>query len=384
MSKTVSASLAKTHQVCANVGGYAVDASAFIVSEVEPLEKAMKVVAKTIDLSELLGKGTVPGPVVSAHLKESIMLVETLSFFRLLQLTFRPKNGKYFLTDPANSWQRRAARVSILSHSTLKLFYAAQKWKFTELAFEAKHSVGKLHTFRLVTDGLYVFYNIFSAWDNIRTIVNCTKAKSLVNKKIAKWQSHSQTVDLVRQGDQKTIAKLSQKYSANIDNTKKMATLNAEKLHQLDTDPKLLKLSEKKRGALRQQYQSTAEKIAAKMSKLPLWEERLKKIETKDFTGLATDLASKNVDKKLEKWRFDKFTVVLNLKKAVLGFLSAAAKATVVALALTWMAIDFATLPLTAFLISLSAFADSVGLTRMLIDKFPPKYKPVIAQPQPA
>lgn len=277
----------------AEVCGYAVDASSFIVSETDPLEKTLKVISKTIVLSSFI-KASEAGTLIANQFKDTISLLETISFFRNLQTIIRPnKDGVFFLQDPANSWQKRTARISLLAHNVLKLFVAAKKWKLIELAIAAKYLIGRLPFFTLVTDGLYGAYNFFSAWDNLKVLINCRKASSLVEKKIVKLQG------------------------------------------------------------------------------------RLNAIANKDQTP-ADGTPAQDISSKLSKWKFNKHTLQLNRNKALMAFCSTAAKAAAVALTLFFVAINVWTAPAAIILAtSLSLIGDSFGITRILYDKFPPKYSPI-------
>lgn len=332
MSITSTNSLKANLKSGAEVCGYAIDASGYLVSDVDAFEKTLKVVSKTIALASYV-KPSEAGNIIATQFKEAIMLTETFGFFKHLQSLVRPnKAGVFFLQDPANSAQKCAARVSLFVHSFLKLFVAAKKWKLMDLAIASKYLIGQLPFFTLVTDGLYGAYNFLSSWDNLIILANCRKASKLVDKKIVKWEEQAKKLDLIAAGNTNEIDNLKQKYAAQI------------KAIQSD-------------------------KTTSKIAKLPLLQARLDKIDKKDYKTLADDIRTQDVTPKLNKWKFNKQSIQLNSTKATMGATSTAAKAASVFLTLFCIAVNAWTTPAIILATSLSLIGDTVGITRIIHDR---------------
>lgn len=326
----------------ASVCGYAIDASSLLVTEVDPFEKTLKVISKSTELFCLIAKETSESAqLILTQLKGAIVLTETFSFFRSLQLAVIPnkKNGKLFFFDSANSWQIRASRLNMLIHSSLKLFVLAKSWKFIELAIASRYLIGQLPTFRLITDGTYGLYNAFGFMDSTRLVINCIKASSLVNKKIAKWESRQSNVNKIAMGDVTAIQELDVGYIAKL-----------SKLQQLPS----------------------TDKTNAKISTL---QQRLQRIVNNEYEILAKELSDQVITPKLKKWKFDKFTVEQNRHKAMCGMVSTAAKGTAVAVSLLCVAISFMVPAVSIYVIASSLLGDVFGISKILLDKLPPTYK---------
>ncbi len=365
------------------------NAAGHSVTHVDALEKVVKITYRSIDIGNLLAKTpSETGEAISSQLRDTILFLESIRFIGIARMLFCPdKNGVYYLKNLKYTIQNRIGRVFLLAHTALKMVNGACKYNLMSLGKIGKYYVGQLPVFKLVYDGLYGIASIFNTWDATLGINKGAKTISLANKQIAKWEHRPTEIALTRIGDPAQIAKLEARYTgklSKVEELKKDARLYADILEKLDTDPSSLKVSDAKLKSMRKECTAKAQQVATKLDKLsgkiPLLQERIAKIAARDFKGLAEDLAAKDIDYKVKKWKVIKANTKIDLNKNIMGFFSSIGKVAVIALALFFTAVNWWTFPCLLTVLALGTFSDSMGLGKILYREFK-KYE---VMPKPA
>lgn len=319
------------------------EASAFIVNNTEPLEKATKITGRFIDAAKILRGGLSESMTnFNENLINASLMFDTLKFFgNAKNLVCPDEKGRYLLTNPENTWQKCADRVTLAIHSGFKTFKGLNKFGFVSLGAMAKNAIGHLPIFQLVMDGFILASNVFGLWDSVA--YNLPKANQKIkeaNEKLDKWQQRSYAIELLKAGDELELQTFKEKYEAK-----------ATELHK-----QLLTAEGKKEAA-----------IQAKLERI---DSRMAKIAARDFTGLAADLEKTNIALKQKKWEVCQRNAQKESTKVWIKIASAIGKIIVVSFALTIIAANLWAAPYALSLIALGNITDSIGLTKILLDQF--------------
>lgn len=359
--------------------------AAYTVTHSEPLEKVAKLIERIIRVAEvIMGTLSTAFLTLASQLKDTIIVFETLRFVGVMNLLICPKNGKYFLTDPANSWQKRADRVTLAFHSALKSFRGLNKFGFVEMGAMAKNAIGQLSIFALVTDSFILASNFFSSWESIAN--NLPKAHKKIadaDSKIDKWEHRPAALDYLRVGDELEckyfetvyIAKANALH-AHFDRLEKKVRFNDDK-HQ-----KALEVNEAGESRLPKAIQekiiadslSENKKIGIEIgkveAKLQKTEQRIARLAARELTELAKELGKTDSTFKVKQWEVMKANAEQEQTKVWLRIANAIGKIAVVSFALVLTSINLWTAPFTLSLLFLGIVVDSIGLSKILVEEF--------------
>lgn len=332
----------------------ALDRGDFIASAVAPLDKAVKISYRSIDFV-LTITGVVQDAIsqsfemISNDLKNASTLIEGSRLFGTMALlTSKDEQGRSFFER--HSWQRCADRVFLAGHQALKLVTAAVKWQLMQLGTLANYAVGSLPVFKLVTESLIIVSSFFSAWDNINALSGLKGLYQETHEKFEKWATRKISIALVRTGNDEEIAALKNRYLADAD----AAKVELEKL-----------------SALPEKTEEIASQIAKKQHVYDRCQNRLSKIESKDYLGLADDLDKpKLIDYKIRKWEVVKENIVSDIKGSWLRIAAAVGKIAVISLALTLIAVNYWTMASKLFLFGFGIIVDSTALSKIFYERF--------------
>lgn len=328
-----------------------------IVNHTEPLEKVTKIAERSIRGVEIVCGGV--SEAVSRfgeQLVNASLMFDTLKFFGNAKNVMCPdENGKYLLTNPANSWQKCADRVTLAIHSTFKFVKGLNKFGFVSLGFMAKNAIGTLPIFQLVMDSFIIASNVFGFWDSVAlALPKANKKLKEANEKIDKWQQRAYSIELIKAGDRLELQTFQERYEAK-------ATALSRQLQKLEAaDSKGLA-----------QIESTK-------AKLHRVNERIAKIASDDFTGLAADLEKTDISLKEKQWEVIKYNAQQECTKVWIKIANAICKISVVTFALILIATNVWTAPYALSLIALGNLTDVIGVTKIELDAFwKPKAIPV-------
>lgn len=362
--------------------------AAYTVTHNEPLEKVAKITGRIISIAEIVFNGLSEAlSNFSSQVRDSIIVFETLRFVGIVNLLISPKNGKYFLTDPQNSWQKRIDRVNLAFHCSFKSFKGLSRFGFVSMGVMAKNVIGKLPIFTLVMDSFMLVSSFFSTWDSLG--VNMPKARKKMaeaDDKIDKWENRQTEIAYLKANIETEVVHYEEKYSTkSIElNTKlgeleKKARLNEDKLLKANEETQLPKAAQEK---IISECKAEAIILSREIDKVQVKqqknEDRIAKIAAKNYKGLAEDLEQKNVNLKLRKWEVCKANAKQEQSKTWLRVANAVAKFAVITVALTLAAISLSTTPALLSLLAMGVLSDSIGLSKLLVEEFwKPKPVPV-------
>lgn len=359
--------------------------AAFTVGNSEALEKVAKITERTIRAVEVIFGGL--SNAVSnfgSQLKDAIIVFESLRFVGIMNFLITPKNGKYFLTDPANSWQKRLDRVTLAFHCAFKTVKGLNKFGFVELGVMAKNAIGQLPIFVLAMDSFIVASSFFSSWDSLaNSLPKASKNLSKDNYKLDKWEYRLTAIALLKAGDEIERKYFEVKYNdksselhAELDGLEKKARLNDDKLQkalavQQEVETQIPNETVEKIVAnCKAETKKLSLEIGRVQVKLEKVDERLAKIAARDCRGLAEDLEKANIHFKIKKWEVCKANDKQEKSKVWIKIANAVGKIAVVALALTLTAINLWTAPFMLSLIFMGILVDSIGLSKILVEEF--------------
>lgn len=364
---------------------YGLEGCGHVASNVEPLEKVVKITYKVIDFVALV-QGAVAAPFksLSTGLKQTAEVFETIKFFGAMKTLICPENGVYFLTNVNNTVQKRLDRVFLAAHSSLKMLSSLNKYSFIKLGKIAKYSIGHLPVFKFVSDAFVGFSSFFGAWDSIKSLSKVQKNLNNAIVKFDKWEYRETLIALIRGGDQLELADLEKKYADKIVKiSQKIALLDQELQHHIECREKLSvnsidstmqKMPENERQLNLNKHVDQAKILSNKIAKLQnlkvKYETREFKIARRDYKSLANELREKDVYAKILKWESVKEENEVRQTKCWLKIANSIAKIVVVSLALTLTAINLWTVPTLLTLLGLGIFADSIGLTKIFYEDY--------------
>jgi hypothetical protein len=336
-----------------NKSQFAVDATAQIALQVEPLEKVAKLGYKAI---QLFGTFTdIPENFMNLaqHLRGSVAFFETVQFVgRIKELVCLNEKGQTFYE--ANTWQKFTDRVALAIHSSMKAIRTLAKHGMVDLGRLNANIVGKLTYFSLVTDAFILVSSGFSIWDNILNIKSARKSFFEAEFKVEKWEYRKTLIAQVESGIEPEIKALQAKYERKIE----AAT---EKV--LDG-------------------QITAQKVAELNLAQQKYTQRLALIKAHDNLGLADELLKADIAYKQKKWSVMKHNATVDYNKAGLGIANSSFKIVVVAFAITLSAANlWANIVLRPFLLG-GIVTDSIGINKFFYGHYN-KRKPLPAKPVP-
>lgn len=319
------------------------EVTAYLVNNTEPLDKVTKIVLRCINAANII-RGSLSESMANFNeqLINASLMFDTLKFFGNAKNVIAPdEKGRYLLTNPENSWQKCADRVTLAIHTGFKTFKGLNKFGFVSLGCMAKNAIGKLPIFQLVMDSFILASNVFGLWDSVA--YNLPKANTKVkdaNEKLDKWQQRSYAIELLKAGDELELQTFREDYEA-------------------------------KAAALRQQLVAAeGSKAVTLKAKLEKVDARIAKIAANDFTGLAADLEKTNIALKQKKWEVCQHNAQQEHTKVWIKIANAICKIVVISLALTLIATNMWAAPYALSLIALGNITDSIGLTKIILDAF--------------
>jgi hypothetical protein len=269
-------------------------------------------------------------------------MFDTLKFFGSSKNLICPdEKGKYLLTNPENSWQKCADRVALTIHTGFKTFKGMNKFGFVSLGQMAKNAIGHLSIFQLVMDGFILASNVFGLWDSVKYgLPKANKKIKEASEKIDEWEQRPYAIELLKAGDKLELQTFQEHYEAK-----------ATELHK-----QLNKAEGKQKAA-----------IQAKLEKI---DSRIAKIAANDFAGLAVDLEKANIPLKQKKWEVCQYNAKQEHTKVWIKIVGAICKIAVISLALVLIATNMWAAPYALSLLALGNITDSIGLTKIVLDKF--------------
>lgn len=349
----------------------------FAVTHNEPLEKVAKITGRILTIAEVVFSGLSKAlSNFQTQLTDTIVVFESLRFIGAANIILVPKNGKYFLTDPANSWQKRLDRVNLFFHTAFKSYKGLNKFGFASLGVMSKEVIGKLPIFTLTMDSFMLGSCFFSLWDNIGiNLPNARQELEKANRKIDKWESRPTEIAYLKANFENECTLFETRCQAKVvdlhaklEDLEKQVRLNDDKLLKASDLPK--KAQEKTIAdctAESIKLTKEIEKIHAKQQKV---EGQLSKIAVGNFRGVAEDLEKKDVIHKLKKWEVCKANAQQDQAKIWLKVANAVAKFSAIILALTLVALNVWTAPTILALAIVGGITDSIGLTKILAEEF--------------
>lgn len=360
---------------------------AFTVNHSEPLEKVAKITERSIRIAGvILGNVSRATSNLESQLRDAITVFETVRFVGIVNVLITPNNGKYFLTDEKNSWQKRADRVTLAFHCAFKTVKGLNKFGFVELGIMAKNAIGKLPIFTLVMDSFVLASSFFSSWESIGN--NLPKARKKVaeaDEKIVKWECRRTAIaylkiddEIERKHFEARYQKKSLELHAELDALKKKFVANEDKLHKAVESQKQsgqeIQVPAIDYNKIVEKYSLEGKKLTGEIertnAKLKVTDERVAKIAAGNCKGLAEDLEKTNIDLKMKKWEVCKANAQQEETKIWVKIANAIGKIAVVALALTLTAINLWTVPFTLSLLFMGILVDSIGLSKIYIEEF--------------
>lgn len=367
----------------------------YCVTHSDPLEKAAKLAERIIRIAEIVtGQLSKAVSNLGSQLKNCIIVFETLKFVGIMNILVNPTNGKYFLTDPKNSWQKRLDRVTLAFHCAFKSVRGLNKFGLVELGAMAKNAIGQLPIFTLVMDSFILASSFFSSWDSFaNNLPKANKSIRKADKHLDKWQYRQTAITLLKAGEQSGCSYFEDSYSkklvklrSKLQNLEKTVRLNEGKIQKaldLQKEPDSTPLpkadQDKMVSKCTQENKELALKIKTKQVKLAKTEARFQKITSGEFKELAGDLEKTNSNFKVKKWEVEQSNAKQDRSKVWLQIANAIGKIAVVTLALTLTAINLWAAPFMLSLLFLGTLVDSIGLTKILVSEFWKK-KPVPTQ----
>lgn len=332
--------------------------AAFTATHAEPLEKIVKILERTININAALtGVMSKPMKALSTELRDAATLFETVKIFGTIkQFVSRDKEGKYFLTNSHNTWQRRADRVCLAFHNVFKTIKGLNRAGFVELGIMAKNAIGKLPVFVLLMDSFIMLSSFFGTWDSLSDgIPKAEKKINHADAKLAKWQFRKEA-----------IAQLSTKHVVDLSNFETDFRGKKERItHTLAAKEKAL--GEANSSKATEKLSKEIEKLQAQQQK---YDTRLEKIASHDCKGLAEELAKTKIDGKIRKWEVMRENANIPLNKNWLRVANNVGKIAIVAWAMLCTVLNTWSLPFYLSVLVVGVIVDSMGITKMLYDEF--------------
>jgi hypothetical protein len=379
-----------------------------MANKAEPLEKLTKVTYKVIDFTQAICQAifkvsSTAFTILASRLKEASELLEVVQIGGRYHELFCPdEKGHYFVHT--NTWQRIADRVFLTAHVTFKTIGFIATMSLITLGRIGAYLIGRLTTFKLVTEALVCISASFGLWDTKNKLTTSYKDLKLANSKLEKWRHRPEFLERIRQGDAAVSAKLEQSYeekSLNVlqrmrqleeksDHIKSYMAL-LEKSEEAQSLPEKLvkKLEKVTADELAAKYaekiHAIADRIAALQLKQKKYDERLVNISSKEYKALAEKLSNKDIDYQVLKWETTKDNVDLSITKSWLAVAKSVFKLAVVTLAVSMLAANIFTLSSTLAILALGIFHDGIGLAKIFHDEYVhTKPMPPLAAPVPA
>lgn len=359
------------------------EGSSHIASNVEACDKTLKVAYRTIDLIAVI-KGTIDEAFkkMSFQFKETCAFFEATRFFSGMKILICPEEGgKYFLTNPKNSWQKCAERICLTVSAFLKTVRNGVKYGFFHLAIITKYTIGHLPLYSLAADGLIILSNVFGIWESNNKLSSLHKKKAIANKKLEKWESQPALLASLRKGDHHAIERLQEKYVAKSEKMKtKLAALHLKSRLCIDMIAKVKDTKHQEVELSVTKQQQTIKECTHKIGEInqeisqavnlqKKYETRLDKIAAKRFEQLAHELEQKDVNSKIRRWEAVKIDINFDRIPLYLKITAAFSKIVVIGLALTLIALNLWTAPCLITLLSLGIFSDDLGLIKLFFDR---------------
>lgn len=371
--------------------------AAYTVSHAEPLEKVAKIIERTISIAEIvMGTISVAFSNLGKQLKDTIIVFETLRFIGAVKTLITPdaKTGEYFLRSAKNSWQKCVDRVALLFHTCFKMIKGLNRFGFVDLGFMAKDAIGKLPIFTLVMDSFMIVSASFGTWDNVlKSLPRARSTQKLANEKLEKWEYRLTDIDMLKVNDKSTCKHFESRYAnkanslhAELDQLEKNNRLNEDTLQEvLDMKAKgETKLSVESQEKIIAECQKVNTDNAAKKAiieaKLGKVERRVSMIAENNFKELAEELEKKDIKFKERKWETVKANGGRDELKTWSRIANSVGKIAVILFAFTLTALNVWTTPFLLSLLAMGILVDSIGLTKILLEKF---YDP-LEMPTPA
>lgn len=359
---------------------------AFTVKNADPAEKVAKIAYRAID-SALIITHTVSKPWsnLSTELKDSATIFESLKVFGALKMIACPDaQGRYFLTNSQNTWQKRADRLTLLAHTSFKTVKGLSKAGFVNLGVMSKEVIGRLPAFTLAMDSFIVLSSIFGWWDTM--IVGLPKANESIARdedKLAKWEYRPLAIAYLRIDDETEKTAFKNKYMLKAQSLEKLLKVNADKV--LLKEEKIKEIEEDKtctpaeREAVILSCRSSIQKFEKEanvlLQKQKKNDARLEKIETNNWKDLIEDLTKQQIygqGGKINKWEVVKHNDQIAKNKSWLKIANSVGKIAVVTFALTLTSLFGAAwaVPFALSVLALGIVVDSLGLVKILYDEF--------------
>ena len=352
---------------------------AYSVSRSDALEKIAKITDRIIRFADT-AFGSLSSSMTNfgAQLRDTIIVFETLRFIGVMNILLTPnKEGKFFLTDPRNSWQKRTDRVTLAFHTAFKMVKGFNKFGFVDLGFMAKNVIGKLPIFTLAMDSFIIASSFFSSWDSFINLGKVNERLAEAKAKYDKWEYRPTSVAYLKINDEVELKGCEEEFNLkakklhdNQDKLEKEVRLHEDKLAKIaagdSKHPKAKQVKiEKESTAKITELSLGINKIAGKIEKN---EGRIAKIAERNFQGLAADLDKADANFKLKKWEVMKSNAVQARTKVWFNIANAIGKIAVVTFALVVAAANaFAVVPVALSLLAMGIVVDSIGLTKILL-----------------
>lgn len=358
------------------------EVASWAMTKNEPLEKVAKITGRVIEMAAIIFDGISAGLAnFGSQIKDNVIVLETLRLIGATKLLFTPqeRNGKYFLADSDNSWQKRVDRVNLFFHCCFKSYKGLNRFGFASLGVMAKEVIGKLPVFQLTMDSFMLVSCFFSAWDSIGVhYPRALKAISEADRKLEKWESRPMEISFLKANIEEECTHFEPRYQAKVvelnarlEKLEKDARLNEDKLLKATEQNSLPEAEQKKIiSACSNEKKRLASEINKVHQKQLQNDERLAKLATGDLKGLAQDLERQDVDLKLKQWEIRKANGKQKQTTIWLRVANSVSKFAAIILALTLVATNHWTVPATAALLVMGIVADSIGLSKLLAEEF--------------
>ena len=356
--------------------------SAYTVTHAEPLEKVAKITGRILGMAEIAFNGLSKAFAnLNSQLRDTILVFETLRFVGVMNMLLTPKNGKYFLSDPNNSWQKRADRVNLAFHTAFKMVKGLNKFGFVDIGFMAKNVVGKLPIFTLSMDSFIIASSFFSTWDIlVNSLPRANKTLAKANAKVDEWEWRPTALLLLKANDEIQRLQFEEKYSQKAEKLRAEQAdleskfrLNEDKLQKLASPESTLKkdVQEKTLAECMSEKKKLSQLLGRVNVRIHDTDEKISKIAARDCRGVAADLEKADANFKLKKWEVRKANAQQEKTKIWVRIANAVGKIGVVTLALGLAAASVIAAPIPAFtLLFIGTIVDSIGLTKILIEEF--------------
>lgn len=349
--------------------GYTTDKSELLEKVTKNTHRGLDILLRLETISDVSLTG------LSSTLKGAAEIFESLRFVGALNLLLTPhKNKKYFLSDPANSIQKKCDRVLLLGHTGFKSARALNKWKLINLGTFGKVKLGShLTLFHLITDGLMIGSTSFGIWDTFLKLKEFSGNEKEADKKIDKWGNRLLSLAQVMIGDQAEIEKYRLRCENKIEEVKCLIeTKHRElKLHQdvsLEKKPRVDLQNVQNVEDESSDIQLEIQRLEKKLNKN---QARLQKIVAHEYHSFVKELANKDVLGKVEKIVSEKNKWNYQNRVNLVKIASSVMKIFVITIALVMTAINlWSTIPYIT-LLSLGFISDTLGLAKIYIEKGP-------------